>query len=834
LGAIVLGAALSVGSGASSAVPAAAATTSITNYHFDPAHTGNDTGEPPMAGLAPSWSSAILDGRVYGEPLVLNNTVYIATQTNTIYALDAGSGSTIWSVPLAQSPYNLAAVPRANVDHAAGIGSGCGNIGPMGIIGTPVIDPSLGSGGTLFAVAETWDGSTETTIKHELVAVDLAAHTATHANIDPVGVSFDTGATRALEQERGALALAGGNVIVPFGGMTGDCGFYHGFVVSLPENLIGTAATFEVNAPTAGVNVNNRAGGIWGAGGPAVDASGNIYVSTGNGFQPPTSTYEYTDGVVKLNSSMVVQDFFGPTVWRADDTADLDLGSQGPLLIPRLAGNPMVFTTGKQLTGYLLDSGALSSKADHIGGELLSFKVCDQESFGASAYMATSTTAGYLYVPCREGLRALTVNTSTPSLTRTWQGPGDATGPPIVAGGLVWVHGNGKLYGLDPTSGATTVTLSGVDTSYNFSTPSASGGALLYVGNNFVQAFARRARATKGQQWTATEANGTRDVFQLHADGIVWRATSTTSGSDATWSAWASLGSTQFESDVAAYPDSDGSLELFALGLDGVIYRNSQGTPNGTFGGWIAMPGSFAGQPAVGRNTDGTLAVFARGADHAYYLMQQTAPHTWAATPTLQPLGGYLVDDASVGANADGRLELFVRGSDGAVWTTYERASNGSWSTWLSFSGFIPPGLVGTGANADGRMEFYVRGDDGAVWTAYQTAPSGNWSGWLSFGGFAIGDISVSNHQDGRQQILVRGGGTAIWTKAQSSPNGNWDDYQITGGTSSNDPISGANPNTGKIDEFVVGNDANIWQQYEVSANGPFHSWTSIGGGPAI
>jgi hypothetical protein len=196
-----------------------------------------------------------------------------------------------------------------------------------------------------------------------------------------------------------------------------------------------------------------------------------------------------------------------------------------------------------------------------------------------------------------------------------------------------------------------------------------------------------------------------------------------------------------------------------------------------------------------------------------------TAPHTWAATPTLQPLGGFLIDDANVGANADGRLELFARGSDGAVWTTYQTSPSGSWATWQTFGGFIPHGLVGAGANADGRMEIYVRGDDGAVWTKYQTA-RGDWSNWLSFGGIVIGNISVSNNQDGRQQIFFRGSDSAVWTKAQV-PSGDLNDYQSLGGTASHDPASGANPSTGKIDDFLVGNDANIWQQYQVTTNGP-------------
>ena len=483
--ALALGVVLAGAISASPIQGAGAAVPAWTTDHLDPGRNGNDTSDPSLgASVNPLWTSPTVDGRIYGEPLSLNNTLYVATQQNTVYALDAGSGAIIWNLPLAQSPNNLISVPRSNVTHVAGIGSGCGNIDPLGITGTPVIDPGLGSQGTLFAVAEAWDGSTESTIHHELVAVDLAAHTVTHANVDPHGVGFDAGSTRALEQERGALALAGGNVVVPYGGLSGDCGGYHGFAVSLPENLSGTANTFEVNAPTAGVDANNRAGGIWAAVGPAVDSSGSVYVTTGNGFEPNNSTYEYTDGVVKLDSTMHVQDFFGPSAWRTDDGADKDLGSSAPLLISRRSGSPLVFATGKQSTGYLLDSGQLSNNTSHIGGELFSAHVCDQEAFGGDAY-----ANGYVYVPCGEGLRALAVNTVAPSFARAWIGPIDATGPPILAGGRVWLHGSGKLYGLNATTGATEVMLPGVNTPYNFGSPSAGGGRLFFVAGTTVVAY---------------------------------------------------------------------------------------------------------------------------------------------------------------------------------------------------------------------------------------------------------------------------------------------------------------------------------------------------------
>ncbi len=84
-------------------------------------------------------------------------------------------------------------------------------------------------------------------------------------------------------------------------------------------------------------------GGIWGSGaGPASDGT-YIYAATGNGtFEPPgggipTIPPDIGDSLVKLNSSLVPQDFFAPTdSGMARCNADLDLGSGGALLVPSL------------------------------------------------------------------------------------------------------------------------------------------------------------------------------------------------------------------------------------------------------------------------------------------------------------------------------------------------------------------------------------------------------------------------------------------------------------------------------------------------------------------
>jgi outer membrane protein assembly factor BamB len=236
------------------AIPVAAAGTSWTTDHFDAAGSGNDTTDPGLGGVvSPSWTSPTLDGLIYGEPLHLNGIVYVATQRNSIYALDATNGHILWSLVGILPP-----VPLSEVRSETGVANGCGNIDPLGITGTPVIDPALGAAGTLFAATETYSVGVARSIEHRLIQVDLSSHGITTRNIDPVAPGFTDGATRGLEQERGALNLAGGEVVVPYGGLVGDCGIYHGFAVSSLENLTGPANTFEVDP-------GHTRGGIWGA-----------------------------------------------------------------------------------------------------------------------------------------------------------------------------------------------------------------------------------------------------------------------------------------------------------------------------------------------------------------------------------------------------------------------------------------------------------------------------------------------------------------------------------------------------------------------------------------
>jgi hypothetical protein len=184
--------------------------------------------------------------------------------------------------------------------------------------------------------------------------------------------------------------------------------------------------------------------------------------------------------VVKLNALAAQLDWWAPPNWHALDTSDGDLGSSMPTLLP----GGYVFQSGKDGNGYLLNGaglGGVSSAAVTASG------FCPGGSFGGSVYDSADST---IYVACDGGLRALSLGSGAPpSLTAKtdFSAPGGTSGPPMIAGGLVWVtnYSRGILYGLDLNSGAASSQFSipenGSEVNH-FASPSAGGG-LLFVGS---------------------------------------------------------------------------------------------------------------------------------------------------------------------------------------------------------------------------------------------------------------------------------------------------------------------------------------------------------------
>ena len=408
-------------------------------YHADDGHSGA-VSAPPLVPAQPAWTSPALDGKVYGEPLSADGLLFAATTNDTVYGIDPGSGAVRWSTHVG-TPVPLSMLP-------------CGNVNPLGILSTAVVVESLHR---VYVVAEE---RTLIGVQHELVGLDTTTGSiAVRKVVDPPGMNVIT------QQQRGALLLDQGRVLVPFGGLDGDCGQYHGWLVAANEDGSGGLLAFH----TPGNEV-----GMWAASGPVQDGAGNIYAATGNGSS--TSTYDEGNSVLKLSPTLQLEDSFAEPNWAADNGADADLGSAGPVLL----SNNLVFVAGKPGKGYLLDTSHLGG----VGGQVFSGDVgCP--SFGGDAWAAP-----VVYVWCDGGpVRAFTVDTTARKFSPLWES--DATGgPPIVAGGAVWAEDSsgGTLRAFDPATGHTLQSFP-TGGAARFVTPMVAGNEVVVAAGAQLRAF---------------------------------------------------------------------------------------------------------------------------------------------------------------------------------------------------------------------------------------------------------------------------------------------------------------------------------------------------------
>jgi outer membrane protein assembly factor BamB len=423
----------------SGVVSNSAANSSWTTYHGSNLRNGYDQYEPSIHSPLLAWKYSGLDGNIYAEPLLVNRILYIATEGDSVYAFNETSGFIIWKTNLG-TPVAGSSLP-------------CGDIDPSGITGTPVIDVASH---TIYVVAFLSPGN------HVLFALNtINGAVVFQKTVDP------SGANPLNYQQRAALALANGYVYVAYGGLFGDCGDYHGWVIGVPTNGMGSSISYRV---PSGIDA-----GIWAPSGPAIDSSGNIYVVTGNSGS--TASFDYGESVIKLSPKLQVLSYFAPSDWVSLNSGDTDLGSIGPILLP---GN-LIFQLGKDGVGYLLDSNNLGG----IGGYIFSQRECGG-AYGGAAF-ANST----IFVPCDDGLVALQLNSgSSPSFTKLWSSRQFFAGPPIVAGGAVWTidTGNSVLYAFSTQDGSMLFSYN-LGTVDHFASPTSGNGYVFVGAGSSVYAF---------------------------------------------------------------------------------------------------------------------------------------------------------------------------------------------------------------------------------------------------------------------------------------------------------------------------------------------------------
>jgi len=355
-------------------------------FHGSARHSGH-VRHPAGSPLHEAWTGD-LGAPVYGEPLVVGSTLVVATEGNRVFGLNARTGQRRWSVGLG-TPQPQSGLP-------------CGDIDPLGITGTPAYDAATGS---VFVVAETDGGH------HTLWAIDAAnGHRRWHRSLDVL-----KSRNRLAEQQRSALVVEHGRVVVTFGGLAGDCDNYVGYATS--TSVTGHGRTFHYAVPTA------REGGMWATPGAVLGENGHVYVASGNGAEVG-GRWDKSDSVTELSPKKLRRlSIFAPSTWSDDNQQDLDLGSSSPAVVP--AVHRMVIA-GKRGTVYLLRR--------HLGGIGSSLDQLD----GCGAFGGTAVAGQTVLMPClfQHQVRALHVGRS--HLRWAWSAS-NLYGSPVIAGDRVYV-----------------------------------------------------------------------------------------------------------------------------------------------------------------------------------------------------------------------------------------------------------------------------------------------------------------------------------------------------------------------------------------------------------
>jgi hypothetical protein len=333
-------------------------------YHNDLAHTGQNLQEYALtpsnvnSSTFSSLFSCPVDGFIYAQPLYVanllvgattRNVVFIATEHDSVYAFDADSTSCLqlWKTSflgtgVTPMPYSDTGSPSTN------------DVFPeIGITSTPVIDPATN---TIYVEAKTKEtvgtgcSTGSPCFVHRLHALNIT--TGAEKFGGPVVITAPNFVSQR-HFNRPSLLLANSTIYIGFGSH-GDICNWQGWLFGYDPATLAQKFVFSTSDPTSGCN----GASIWdGGGGPAADASGNVYVTTGNGSYDGTKNF--SESALKFSPAGALLDWFTPFNRATLDANDVDMGSTGTVVLPDAVGSAahphLAIATGKIAILYLLD-----------------------------------------------------------------------------------------------------------------------------------------------------------------------------------------------------------------------------------------------------------------------------------------------------------------------------------------------------------------------------------------------------------------------------------------------------------------------------------------------
>ena len=435
---------LGIASGLEPARDARSAEEVVTSYHNDAGRSGNFiipgiTFDRARALHIDAAFHARFPGHVYAQPLYWGGNLIAVTEDETVEAIDGKTGREVWRRSLGRP------VSRGDLS--------CGDIDPLGVTGTPVID---NANGTIYldAAIQGADGP-----RHEVFALSLSNGSSLPGWPLDIGTALAAKGSTFVskdQNQRGALTIFGNRVYVPYGGHFGDCGDYRGWVVGISITNPKDVVSWSTAA---------RGGGIWAPGGIASDGR-SLFVTTGNTFD--ASNWSDGEFVIRLSPQLSFsgrpQDYFAPVDWHALDQSDLDLGGSNPLSFD-LGTRRFVLALDKDARAYLLDRDNLGG----IGGALVMAPVAagpirtSPAAFPVQGAMFVAFQGAGSQCSSRGDLTVLRIVADPkPAISTAWCGAINGRGSPIVTttdghfNPIVWIvgaEGDGRLHGFNGVNG---------------------------------------------------------------------------------------------------------------------------------------------------------------------------------------------------------------------------------------------------------------------------------------------------------------------------------------------------------------------------------------------
>lgn len=421
----------------------AAGQVAITTYHYDNYRTGWNQSESVLtpANVAKATFGLLhnvkLDDQVDAQPLVVpgvvitagnnqgtHDVVYVASENNTIYAIDVHTGTVLLN---------------PNFGTPVSFPLGCGNNGPnVGINSTPVIDLSSN---TLYVIIYTQD---KTGPAFRLHALDLGSLTdkvapqvVTATHLLNNGTTFNFNAT--YQRQRPGLLLANGSIYAAFGSFCDfSANLSRGWLLGWTAGSLTPFPSNQLLDQQANDRDDFFLSSIWMSGyAPAADDAGNILFVTGN--SDPNSY----DGVTNLQESVVkmsptlttLLDIFTPDNQVGLDDGDVDFGSGGVMVLPDQPGSipHLAVAAGKDGNMYFMNEDSLGGYSPTKNNVLATYNVggcwCGESYYvdptdGSTRVVSSGGTSVEIWKLQTSPKVSLTLLGNTPSVGASAQDPG--------------------------------------------------------------------------------------------------------------------------------------------------------------------------------------------------------------------------------------------------------------------------------------------------------------------------------------------------------------------------------------------------------------------------